>query len=183
MMPVYSVIVCPKCRKSAQLIEQKGAKTTRCQRCGATLQTRKLRVFHTTDNLEEAIAVRTRLQAEVLGKGYETMKGSAASKGASFSTFTSSPGHGSGSVHAEKETAPNFQAPSPNIKPQSKKKDSAKIILSILEKEQGALQVTALQELALRQDLDEETFGVTMEKLLRKGDIYSPKKGYVRAVP
>ncbi|MEL4305995.1 DUF5817 domain-containing protein [Methanococcoides sp. LMO-2] len=183
MMPVYSVIVCPKCRKSAQLIEQKGAKTTRCQRCGATLQTRKLRVFHTTDNLEEAIAVRTRLQAEVLGKGYETIEGSTSSKGASFSTFTSSPGPEYGSENAEKEIVLNFQSPSPKVTPKPKKKDPVKIILSILEKKQGAVQVTALQELALRQDIDEETFETTMEKLLRKGDIYSPKKGYVRIVP
>ncbi|MCD4800035.1 MAG: DUF1922 domain-containing protein, partial [Methanococcoides sp.] len=64
-MPVYSVIACPKCRRYAQLIEDKSAKTTKCQLCGTTLQIRKLRVFHTGEDIEEARAVRTKIQAQL----------------------------------------------------------------------------------------------------------------------
>ena len=37
----YAVIVCPKCRQHAQIIET-GKKTLKCQHCGAILQTRRL---------------------------------------------------------------------------------------------------------------------------------------------
>ncbi|WP_135603841.1 DUF5817 domain-containing protein [Methanococcoides sp. NM1] len=190
MMPVYSVIVCPKCRRSAQLIEQKGAKTTKCQRCGATLQTRKLRIFHTTDILEDAIAVRTKLQAKILGREYDTI-----SDKSTFSTFTSN--------STEEDTNLKFQTkshqatlkPTPSKHPTHipatnkpaahipKKKDPAKTILSILEKARSEMQITELHDHALRQDLREEIFERTLEKLLQKGDIYFPKKGYVRMVP
>lgn len=168
-MPVYSVIVCPKCRKSAQLIEQKGAKTTKCQRCGATLQTRKLRIFHTTDVLEDAITVRTKLQAEILGMGYDTMQ-----EQNPFSNFTS------GST--EEDITLNFQAPPHRPTPKPKKRDPAKTILSILEKAPGEMQINELQDHAFRQDLDGEIIERTLEKLLRKGNIYFPKKGYVRMI-
>ncbi|KGK99093.1 hypothetical protein LI82_03420 [Methanococcoides methylutens] len=197
-MPVYSVIVCPKCRRSAQLIEQKGAKTTRCQRCGATLQTRKLRIFHTTDVLEDAIAVRTKLQAKILGEGYDTM-----SDRNTFSTFTSDPTEEDtslkfqtkdhkaklnmlkSSTHPAETDDTAIQTPTtytPATK-RPKKKDPARTILSILEKAQSEMQRAELQDHARRQELDEEIFERTLEKLLQKGDIYFPKKGYVRVVP
>jgi DNA replicative helicase MCM subunit Mcm2 (Cdc46/Mcm family) len=169
-MPVYSVIVCPKCRKSAQLIEQKGAKTTKCQRCGATLQTRKLRIFHTTDVLEDAIAVRTKLQTKILGKGYDTIADKY-----TVSTFTSD--------ITEEDTNLKFQTKTHQATHIPIKKDPAKTVLSILEKARSEMQMTELHDHALRQDLDEEIFERTLEKLLQKGDIYFPKKGYVRMVP
>ncbi|NYT19399.1 MAG: hypothetical protein GKC08_03800 [Methanosarcinales archaeon] len=169
-MPVYSVIVCPKCRKCAQLIEQKGAKTTKCQRCGTTLQTRKLRIFHTTDVLEDAIAVRTQLQAKILGRGYDTIP-----ERASFSTFDSDP--------TEEDINLKFQTSDHKTAYNSRKKDAAKTILSILEKATDEMKIDELHDHALKQDIDEEIIERTLEKLLQKGDIYSPKKGYVRIVP
>ncbi|WP_440952918.1 DUF5817 domain-containing protein [Methanococcoides sp. FTZ1] len=180
-MPVYSVIVCPKCRKSAQIIEQKCAKTTGCQRCGATLQTRKLRIFHTTENLEEAIAVRTRLQAEVSERECDTMKESGSHGPDPFTTFTSAKSNGSGS--AEKGFIPNFRETPLKSSSRTKRTDPAKTILSILEKEGGEMQETRLYDHPLIQDLDEDIIGRDLEKLLRKGDIYSPKKGYIKLIP
>lgn len=204
MMPVYSVIVCPKCRKSAQLIEQKGAKTTRCQRCGATLQTRKLRLFHTTEKLEEAISVRTRLQAEILGKSYNSMK-RGSSEVTSFSTFTSSPEHasdsikeyeagfrseskcksetGSGFRSTEKEIVLNCQVPSHTNMVRSKKMEPAKTIILILKRTGREMQVNELYEDPLMQDFDNDIIDTYLKRLLMKGDIYSPKKGYFRLVP
>ncbi len=165
-MPVYSVIVCPKCRKSAQLIEQKGAKTTKCQRCGATLQTRKLRIFHTTDVLEDAIAVRTKLQANILGKGYDTI-----SDKSTFSTFASSstgedtnltfqvnPHHvmPKPTTHTPNTNDHTIQTPVKHTSATNrpKRKDPVKTILSILEKAQSEMQMIELHDHALRQDLD-----------------------------
>lgn len=54
----YSVIVCPKCKKHVQIIED-GITSTRCQRCGSRLDVRKLKVWHTTSDLNEAVSVRT----------------------------------------------------------------------------------------------------------------------------
>jgi mRNA-degrading endonuclease YafQ of YafQ-DinJ toxin-antitoxin module len=162
------------------------------------LQTKKLRIFHTTDILEDAIAIRTKLQAKILGKGYDTM-----SDRSTFSTFTSSPTEEDTSLnfrtkdhkaelnmlktstHAAETDDTAIHTPTtytPATK-RPKKKDPARTIVSILEKAQSEMQRTELQDHALRQDLDEEIFERTLEKLLQKGDIYFPKKGYVRIVP
>ena len=61
-------MVCPKCREHAQVLEQVARKTTKCQHCGALLRVRKLRIFFSSDELPEAVAVRTRLQAGLSGK-------------------------------------------------------------------------------------------------------------------
>lgn len=60
------MIVCPKCRQHAQITET-GKKTLRCQRCSAILETRRLRILYSTDELAEAVTFRTRLQAELSG--------------------------------------------------------------------------------------------------------------------
>jgi ribosomal protein S27E len=67
----YAVIVCPKCREHVQIIGT-GKKTLKCQKCGSLLQAKKLRVFYSSEELEDAVAFRTRLQAEISGKGKET---------------------------------------------------------------------------------------------------------------
>ncbi|MGM0770383.1 MAG: DUF5817 domain-containing protein [Halobacteriota archaeon] len=193
MMPVYSVIVCPKCRKSAQLIEQKGTKTTRCQRCGATLQTRKLRIFHTTDKLEEAIAVRTGLQAEILGKSYDSTKRCGSSAFTPFSTFTSSTDlepflcqdteHLSRSGSEKKEITVNCKEKPHKKMVRSKNKDPAKTIILILKRTGVEMQVNEFHEHPLMQDFDNDIIDTYLKRLLLKGEIYSPKNGYIRLVP
>jgi hypothetical protein len=65
----YVVVVCPKCRIQAQIVEDTGQKTIRCQNCGVTLRFRKLRQFSCSPDLQEAIIERTKLQALIAGKG------------------------------------------------------------------------------------------------------------------
>ncbi|WP_255334734.1 hypothetical protein [Methanosarcina sp. KYL-1] len=68
------VIVCPRCREHAQITEA-GKKTLSCQHCGARLQARKLRVLYFSEELAEAVAFRTSLQARLSGKGKEGTAG------------------------------------------------------------------------------------------------------------
>ncbi|MEA3282327.1 MAG: hypothetical protein U9Q68_07165 [Euryarchaeota archaeon] len=56
----YSVIVCPKCKSHVQIIED-GIKSTVCQRCGGRLDIKKLKIWHTTADLADAVSVRTAL--------------------------------------------------------------------------------------------------------------------------
>ncbi|MHC1574286.1 MAG: DUF5817 domain-containing protein [Candidatus Methanogasteraceae archaeon] len=60
----YSVIVCPKCKEHAQIIES-GIKSTVCQRCGSRLDVRKLKIWHTTPDLSNAVSVRTAILMEL----------------------------------------------------------------------------------------------------------------------
>jgi hypothetical protein len=63
------VIVCPKCRQHAQIIET-GKNTLRCQCCGTILEARKLRILYSSEELADAVAFRTRFQAEISGNEY-----------------------------------------------------------------------------------------------------------------
>lgn len=60
------MIVCSKCRQHAQIIET-GKNTLRCQRCGTIHEARRLRIFYSSEELADAVAFRTRLQAEISG--------------------------------------------------------------------------------------------------------------------
>ena len=60
------MIVCPKCRQHAQIIET-GKNTLKCQRCGTIHEARRLRIYYSSDELSDAVAFRTRLQAEISG--------------------------------------------------------------------------------------------------------------------
>ena len=70
----YGVVICTRCRGHAQIIETGSSKTTRCQRCNATLMTRKLRVFFSSEDLEEAISVRTQIQAKIADDNPEKLR-------------------------------------------------------------------------------------------------------------
>lgn len=67
----YAVIVCSKCRLHAQIIETAN-NTLKCQRCGAVLEARRLRILYSSEYLNDAVTFRTRLQAEISGTGSET---------------------------------------------------------------------------------------------------------------
>jgi hypothetical protein len=58
------VIVRPKCRQHAQIIET-GKNTLRCQRCGTVLEVRKLRILHSSEELADAVVFRTLFQAKI----------------------------------------------------------------------------------------------------------------------
>ena len=152
-MPIqkYAVIACPKCRLHAQIIEY-GTATSKCQNCGSALKIKKLRVFYSSDILEEAISARTQLQAQIHGQNVE---------------FGSVP---------EME----FVDDRPSItKP---KKNAQKMILDLLRSADGALEIEMLRAQALDNDVDADRFEKILDGLLRAGEVYSPAVGYVRLV-
>ena len=150
-IPKYAVIACPKCRIHAQIIEY-GTAATKCQNCGAALKIKKLRVFYSSDILEEAISARTQLQAQMHGQSID---------------FGNVP---------EME----FVDDRPSItKP---KKNAQKIVLELLRSADDALEIEILKMQALDNDVDAERFDKILEGLLRAGEVYSPTVGYVRLV-
>ena len=152
-MPIqkYAVIACPKCRIHAQIIEY-GTATTKCQNCSAALKIKKLRVFYSSDILEEAISARTQLQAQMHGQGVD---------------FGSVP-------------EMDFVDDRPStIKP---KKNAQKIILDLLRLADGAVEIETLEIQALNNDIDADKFEKILDGLLRAGEIYSPAVGYVRLI-
>jgi len=48
-----------------------GKNTLRCQRCGTVLEARRLRILYSSEQLDDAVTFRTRLQAEISGTGSE----------------------------------------------------------------------------------------------------------------
>ena len=150
-IPKYAVIACPKCRIHAQIIEY-GAATVKCQNCGATLKIKKIRIFYSSDILEEAILVRTQLQAQMHGQGVEF------------------------------ENMPEIEFVDDRPSVTKPKKNAQKIILDILRSAEGALEIETLKTCALDNDVDVEKFEKILDGLLQAGDVYSPSVGYVRLV-
>ena len=147
----YAVIACPKCRIHAQIIEY-GTATTKCQNCGSALKMKKLRVFYTSDILENAISARTQLQAQMHDQ----------------------------SVELKNIPEMDFVDDRPSIiKP---KKNAQKIILDLLRSTDGAVKIETLEIQALDNDIDADKFEKILDGLLRAGEIYSPAVGYVRLV-
>lgn len=147
----YAVIACPKCRIHAQIIEY-GTTTTKCQNCGSALKMKKLRVFYTSDILENAILARTQLQAQMHDQ----------------------------SVELKSIPEMDFVDDRPSItKP---KNNAQKIILALLQSGDGAVNIETLRTQALNNDIDVDKFEKILDGLLRAGEIYSPAVGYVRLV-
>jgi len=166
----YAVIVCPKCRQHAQIIEI-GKKTLKCQHCGALLQAKKLRVFHSSEELTDAVTFRTRLQAEISGKGSRTFFLEPSPKGYehlnpetenTVKTFKLS----------EKRTSGNL----------SPKKDQKSTFLELLEAAGGKTEFEELRQKALEKGISQEKFSLILKKLLETGDIYSPEPGIIKLV-
>jgi len=167
----YVVIVCPKCRQHAQITET-GKKTLRCQHCGALLQARKLRVLGSFEELPEAVDFRTRLQAELSGKGKETfsLKNSPEENESS----------GSGDKNLQKTAQfPVSKPPSKDILP---KKDQKLIMCEVLKVSDGKMNIEEFREKALDKGISEEKFETILKKLMETGEIYSPEPGFVKLV-
>ncbi|WP_052286230.1 DUF5817 domain-containing protein [Methanococcoides burtonii] len=185
-MPVYSVIACPKCRKSAQLIEDKDAKTTKCQLCGTNLHIRKLRVFHTGEDIEEARAVRTKVQAQLLGEKQSTTMSNlkCPTFGEELSSLSTPRDDASISKTIDKAFKPNdpseIKTPIENVR--RKKNNAEKDMRSILENRPEGMKVSELSSIALEMDVDEAKFKDILEKMKSSAQIYFPKKGYIRIV-
>jgi hypothetical protein len=162
--------VCPKCRQHAQIAET-GKKTLKCQHCGALLQTRKLRVFHSSEELEDAVIFRARLQAEISGKGAET-----------FSLTT--PSKASERPEPETETQVKvFKLPEKN--PSSSlppKIDPKSTLLEILKAAGGKIEKEELRQKALEKGISQEKFETILKTLLATGELYSPQPGIIKII-
>lgn len=167
----YAVIVCPKCRQHVQIAEI-GKKTLSCQHCGALLQTRKLRVVHSSEELTDAVAFRTRLQAEISGgKGSETFL---IKPSAEECRILKPEGEG---------TEKTFELSESRVsKNQPLKKDQKSILLEILEAADGEVRVEDLRQKALEKGMSPEKLHVILDKLLETGELYSPGPGIIKLI-
>ena len=162
--------MCPKCRLHTQIIET-GNKTLICQHCGARLQTRKLRVFHFSEELEDAVIFRTRLQAEISGKGNETFSLTSASEQPEY---------------LNPETEPQVKVFNlPEKDPSSihpPKKNLKSILLEILKTTGGKIEKEELRQKALEKGITQEKFETLLKNLLKTGEIYFPQPGIIKIV-
>jgi DNA replicative helicase MCM subunit Mcm2 (Cdc46/Mcm family) len=167
----YVIVVCPKCKQHAQITET-GKKTLRCQHCGTLLQARKLRIFSSFEELSEAVDFRTRLQAELSGKGKETF---------SLKTLPKETESSSSEDQATKKTA---QLPVSGTSSGSTtvKKDHKSILSEILKTSDGKMKIEELREKALEKGISEEKFETILKKLLETGDLYSPEPGVIKLI-
>ena len=165
----YGVIICTKCREHAQIIEIGSSKTARCQRCNANLNIRKLRVFFSSDELEETISVRTQIQAQLSETGTHGKSLDALAEDfQKHQTF--------GNEINEKAACLVD-----NRKSQKKKK-ADELIIGILLKNNNQMSLIDLKEEALKMDIVEEQFEEIIKKLLLAGELYSPSKDIIRTV-
>jgi DNA replicative helicase MCM subunit Mcm2 (Cdc46/Mcm family) len=164
----YAVIVCPKCREHVQITET-GKKTLKCQKCGALLQAKKLRVMYSSEKLADAVTFRTRLQAEISGKGYETFSIESPQE----NPETDDPEGKEKTIKLpEKKTS----------EPSSSKKDQRLILLEILKDAGGKIKIEDLQQKALEKGISEEKLNKILKKCLETGEIYSPQPEIIKLI-
>ncbi|AKB30397.1 hypothetical protein MSSIT_3678 [Methanosarcina siciliae T4/M] len=166
----YVVVVCPKCRQHAQITET-GKKTLRCQHCGALLKARKLRIFGSFEELPEAVEFRTRLQAELSGKG----KGTFFLKPSPEEAENPGPGNRSGKKTVQSGTETSSEKT-------SSRKDQRSILKEILKASGGKIGIEDFREEAVEKGVSRERFDIIMKKLMETGELYSPEPGIVKLV-
>jgi ribosomal protein S27E len=166
----YLVVVCPKCRQHAQIIET-GKNTLRCQHCGSILQARRLRIFYSSEELAEAVSFRTLLQAKISGKGSETFSLEPPTKKYELSK--------SGNEDVEKTLELSRNRLSENRSP---KNDQKSIFRDLLEAAGGKMEIKELQQKALEKGMIPEKFDLILKKLLETGELYSPEPGMIKMV-
>jgi hypothetical protein len=143
----------------------------RCQRCGIVLQTRKLKIFHSSEELAEAVAFRTRLQAEIFGKESEFFL---------LRPFTKEYEISKPEIENKaKAVKMSENMDSGSIFP---KKDPKTIFLKLLEDAGGKIELEKLQQKALEKDVSPEKFNIILRTLLETGEIYSPESGIIKLV-
>ena len=166
----YVVIVCPKCRQNAQIADIR-KKSLRCHRCGIILQARKLKIFHASEGLSEAVAFRTRLQAEISTKESEFFLLRPFSKEYKISK-----------LETENKAKSDKISESMNSENTFPKKDQKTIFLKLLEDAGGKMEIEKLQQKALEKEVSPEKFYIILRKLLETGEIYSPESGMLNLV-
>jgi DNA replicative helicase MCM subunit Mcm2 (Cdc46/Mcm family) len=166
----YAVIVCPKCKQHAQITEV-GKKTLSCQCCGALLNALKLRVFHFSEELADAVDFRTCLQAEISGKGIETFSLNPSKKQDEISKFENK--------GVEKTPELSELRSSENL---GFKKNHKSIFLELLEASGGTMVIKELQQKALEKGISQEKFDLILKKCQDSGELYSPSAGIIKLV-
>ncbi|TGC11125.1 DUF5817 domain-containing protein [Methanolobus halotolerans] len=168
-MAAFAVIVCSKCREHAQIIEIPGPKKTRCQKCGSNLEIRKLRLFHRSEDLQEAVAARTVLQAKLHGQEKDGM-----------SLFSES----SEPVKAIsiRETG-LFDVSLKDFTDKREftvqKLNKNLLIIDLLRSNGGKMDTDSLKEIAKEHGIQEQKFEQILDGLTRAGEIYEPSTGMV----
>jgi hypothetical protein len=162
--------VCPKCRQNAQITDIR-KKSLRCQRCGIILQARKLKIFYSSEELAEAVAFRTRLQAEISGKESEFFLLRSFTKEYEISKPETE--------NKSKAVKMSENMDSGNIFP---KKDQKAIFLKLLEDAGGKIEIEKLQQKAFEKEVGPEKFNIILRTLLETGEIYSPESGILKLV-
>lgn len=114
---------------------------------------------------------RTRLQAEISGKGSETF------------SLTSPPKESQSETPKTESPAKEFKLPekSPSS-PRPPKKDPKLAILEILKTADGKIEKEELQQKALEKGITQEKFEKILKTLLETGELYSPQSGIIKIV-
>ncbi|WP_406660159.1 hypothetical protein V7O66_09915 [Methanolobus sp. ZRKC3] len=168
-MPRYGVIVCPKCREQAQIIEIDSAKSTQCQRCSAKLASRKLRLFYSSDELAEAVSVRTQIQAKLHDSRTDIED---VLNGSGFKN----------ALNNREETElsmKDFVDRREQVKP---KRNPSQLVLELLRINGGSIKVEELRESLAEHGVDGQRFESTLEKLLHSGSVYRPNNDLIAIV-
>lgn len=151
----YAVIICTKCRRHVQIIEN-NKKTTTCQNCGSVLNLDNLRFFYQCDNLEDAVTARTKLQSHILGQDNEP-------DSSKYMAFTNAAE--SGSYTSSKSSRSNKSG---------FKKDDRKIIINLLKSNNGEMDRDELKTRASEKGVNADKFEKIVESMFETGELYSP---------
>jgi DNA replicative helicase MCM subunit Mcm2 (Cdc46/Mcm family) len=151
---MYAVIVCPKCRIFAQIIDY-NTKTFKCKNCNATLKTKTLRIYYKSDELNQMVAARTQIQADLHNQKEDYIF--------AFNEIN------------EKKT-------NAFVHKTIVKKDEKKLILAFLDSVQSEIKISEFKEHMVNKGMDGEKFDKAISNLLQFGEIYFPKKGLVKIV-
>ena len=168
-MPIYGVIVCPRYREQAQIIEIGAARSTRCQRCNSKLDIRKLRLFFSSEELNEAVSVRTQIQARLHDSN----------------TDLEAVLQGTGIINAfdlAQETEVSMADLADTREPVRRRRNPGHLILDILRTCDGGMEWDVLRSEVSEHGISEEVFEKTLKKLLHSGEVYIPSGERIQLV-
>jgi DNA replicative helicase MCM subunit Mcm2 (Cdc46/Mcm family) len=168
-MSRYGVIVCPKCREHAQIIEIAARKTTQCQRCSSILKNMKRRHLFSSDKLDEAVSVRTQIQAK-LHDGNAGIEDVFNGKGF-INAFNG--------LEETEISMSDFVDRRENIKPT---KNLRQLILATIQANGGKTEIEKLREIIVEQEIEEDKFEMMLEKMMHSGEIYIPSSNIIQLV-
>jgi len=163
---MYLVFVCPKCKLSAQILEP-GHKTVGCYRCNARIKTDSLRFFGSFEKIEQAVSMRSIIQAQICSSS----DGLPVDRSGSIQAKPAAelPGSFSVPVGAVVKTAP----------PKVKRPD--RIISEVLQAG-NIMIVSDCEYYCMERGVDNETFQKTLQKMIDIGLVYRPGKGLIALV-